>query len=118
MKQVNIDIQTLKTLQDAGFEKGVARYSGGGDSGQVDEVEELICEKDKDDVEEIISQLCYEMLERHFGGWEIDSGSSGVFTLEMKNKTITYELNHDEEIVHTENKQASGKFSIGKHGSK
>ena len=70
-----------------------ARYSGGGDSGDIDSItidgksSNITWHSDSDD-ERLIWNTLYDQLESAYGGWEIDDGSSG-----------TIELNNNLEIV-------------------
>ena len=89
-------------------------FSGGGDSGQIDEVRYFVGKKQPDDVdtlkkrlvqqgqisdtttwdaekeewvsttksptlEELVEQICYDLLAANHGGWEINEGSYGEF---------------------------------------
>lgn len=70
-----------------------ARYSGGGDSGDIDTVkidgeDSKIQWNSQDDDEVLIWNTLYDRLEAAYGGWEIDDGSAG-----------TIELNNNQEIV-------------------
>lgn len=63
-------------------------YNGGGDSGyiesQFNEVSDLVPAS--------IENWCYNQLEIHFGGWEINEGSDGRFIFNFNNSTV--ELDH------------------------
>ena len=58
-------------------EKGILslRYNGSGDSGYI----ESSFEENGDSVPAAIEDWCYNQLESHFGGWEINEGSDGEF---------------------------------------
>ena len=80
-------------FERTGVEIIEARYSGGGDSGDIDTVK--IDGEDTDidwqsrgDDEKLIFDTLYDNLENAYGGWEIDDGSAG-----------TIELNNNQEIV-------------------
>ncbi len=62
-------------------------YSGGGDSGYLED-----SFTNGDSVPAVVSDFCYNMLENRFGGWEINEGSQGHFEIDLDNKEIT--LNH------------------------
>lgn len=64
------------------------RYNGSGDSGYI----ESSFEENGDSVPSTIEDWCYNQLESHFGGWEINEGSDGEFIFDFNNMTI--ELNH------------------------
>ncbi len=62
-------------------------YSGGGDSGYMED-----SFTNGDSVPAVVSDFCYNMLENRFGGWEINEGSQGHFEIDLDKKEIT--LNH------------------------
>lgn len=62
-------------------------YSGGGDSGYLED-----SFNNGDSVPAVVSDFCYNMLENRFGGWEINEGSQGNFEIDLDKKEIT--LNH------------------------
>jgi hypothetical protein len=64
------------------------KYNGSGDSGYIENSFEEI----GDQVPAAIEDWCYNQLERHFGGWEINEGSDGEFIFNFHDMTI--ELNH------------------------
>jgi hypothetical protein len=69
-------------------------YSGGGDSGYLED-----SFNSGDSVPAVVSDFCYNMLENRFGGWEINEGSQGNFEIDLDNKEIT--LNHTYNIDET-----------------
>ena len=71
------------------------KYNGGGDSGFIENTFEEI----GDQVPATIEDWCYNELEDHFGGWEINEGSDGEFVFDFNNMTIT--LNHSYNIEET-----------------
>ena len=71
------------------------RYNGSGDSGYI----ESSFEENGDSVPSTIEDWCYNELEDHFGGWEINEGSDGEFVFDFNNMTIT--LNHSYNIEET-----------------
>jgi len=64
------------------------KYNGSGDSGYIESSFEEI----GDQVPSTIEDWCYNQLESHFGGWEINEGSDGEFLFNFHDMTI--ELNH------------------------
>lgn len=52
------------------------------------------------DLEEVIKDLCYDLLEERHGGWEINSGSNGQFRFAVPENTIHWE--HNDIIESTE----------------
>jgi hypothetical protein len=69
-------------------------YSGGGDSGYLED-----SFNNGDSVPAVVSDFCYNMLENRFGGWEINEGSQGNFEIDLDRKEIT--LNHTYNIDET-----------------
>jgi hypothetical protein len=69
-------------------------YSGGGDSGYLED-----SFNNGDSVPASVSDFCYDMLENRFGGWEINEGSQGNFEIDLDRKEIT--LNHTYNIDET-----------------
>ena len=63
-------------------------YNGSGDSGFV----ESSFDENGDSVPSTIEDWCYNQLESHFGGWEINEGSDGEFIFNFNDMTI--ELSH------------------------
>ena len=109
-------------LTAAGITKVTAEFDGCGDSGQIQgitaqvgvadaelpktavtihEVTHLRSadpEKIKDEVKqqplaEAIEGLCYDYLEEHHGGWEINGGSFGQFELDVASRIVRLEFN-------------------------
>jgi hypothetical protein len=64
------------------------KYNGSSDSGYIESSFEEI----GDQVPATIEDWCYNQLEKHFGGWEINEGSDGEFIFNFNEMTI--ELNH------------------------
>lgn len=50
-------------------------------------------------IREAIENWCYDLLERHFPGWEINEGSDGTIAIDVVKKTAT--LQHDENVMRT-----------------
>ena len=46
-------------------------------------------------VEELIEHVCYQVLEKHFCGWEDNEGSFGEFRFNMKTRKIELDFNHN-----------------------
>lgn len=79
--------ESINEINNEGYEDFQLDYNGSGDSGYL--------ESDFTNrlrVPEPVENWCYSELERNFGGWEINEGSSGFFLFDLKNKTV--ELNH------------------------
>lgn len=87
-----------------GIEIIEARYSGGGDSGDIDSIkidgeDSNIQWGSQDEDERLIWNTLYDQLENAYGGWEIDDGSAG--TIELNNNleiVISHEWNMREMV--------------------
>lgn len=81
-----------------------ARYSGSGDSGDIDSIKidgehSNIQFGSQDDDDKLIWNTLYDNLENAYGGWEIDDGSAG--TIELNNNleiVISHEWNMREMV--------------------
>jgi hypothetical protein len=73
-------------------------YNGGGDSGYI----ESSFEPTGDAVPASIENWCYSELESHFGGWEINEGSDGVFIFNFNESTVTLEHTYNTEENQTD----------------
>jgi len=51
-------------------------------------------------IKSIIKDMCYDLLEEHHGGWEINSGSSGEFIFSVPESSINW--HHHDVIESTE----------------
>lgn len=56
--------------------------------------------KDNPTLREVIDSVCYDTLEMLHGGWEINEGSYGTFTFDVKKRKVDFDFN--ERIVQTE----------------
>lgn len=70
-----------------------ARYSGGGDDGDIDSItvdgtESKIQWNSQDDDDKLIWDTLYDNLENAYGGWEIDDGSAGTIELSRSMEII------------------------------
>ena len=50
-------------------------------------------------IREAIENWCYDLLEQHFPGWEINDGSDGTIEIDVVKKTAT--LEHDDNVMRT-----------------
>ena len=50
-------------------------------------------------LEEALESWCYDLLERHFSGWEIDDGSSGTIRLDVVKRTANWV--HEQNVMET-----------------
>ena len=81
-----------------------ARYSGGGDSGDIDSVtidgeNTDIDWQSKEPDKKLIWETLYDYLEKAYGGWEINEGSAG--TIEINNN-MEIVISHEWNTVETE----------------
>ena len=99
-----------------GVEEWIIRYSGSGDDGCIDEcildekhkklkMNKNLCDACDTEVmkplEEVIKEFCYDALETHHGGWEINDGAHGEFI--YKDKKIKHTHNRAVEEYETTN---------------
>ena len=70
------------------------RYNGDGTTTPVTQVRDAT-------MEDIIEEICYNLLEKKHGGWEINEGSFGTFTIDLRNKKIHLEYNERVTEVNT-----------------
>lgn len=85
-----------------GFNMGIVRFEGSGDSGAVEDSIELHGDSPKSEtIPDDMETLCYTMLS-DFPGWEINEGSQGQFIFEFNegNLTLEFEQNfYDDESI-------------------
>jgi Family of unknown function (DUF6878) len=91
----------LKQLRKLGVETVTAEYDGCGDSGQVDDPH-FDSEKVSGDLAMSVQELFYDVLEEYYGGWEINEGSYGLFTWDVRADKIN--LLHTMRLDETEEK--------------
>ena len=68
-------------------------YNGSGDSGYI----ESSFNQTGDAVPASIEDWCYQQLESHFGGWEINEGSDGRFIFNFNDSTVELEHTYNTE---------------------
>jgi hypothetical protein len=81
-KWIDEDLKDVEVPSDGIL---VLPYNGGGDSGYI----ENSFNPTGDEVPAGIEDWCYQQLESHFGGWEINEGSDGAFVFNFNNSTVT-----------------------------
>jgi hypothetical protein len=114
-------IGTKARLFDALAAAGIARvtvdFDGEGDSGQIEDIAaldpadkpiklppgQLTVETAKFDgtgadtatrpLRDVIENLCYELLQEHHDGWEINDGSFGAFEFDIQHRSVTLTFN-------------------------
>lgn len=96
--ELDLVFEVLKDLTNDSYLN--LSYDGGGDSGTLNDTFDDTRLK----VPAQVSDYCYEFLEEHHGGWEIDNGSTGVFNFDIPKKILTvshtwYESNSDEQTI-------------------
>lgn len=110
---------------DSGVQTCIVTFNGGGDDGQIGDIEvspkktdffeRSVCGvkiktgtlwdaktgsavqhyKTEVTVEELIEDVCYQVLEKHFCGWEDNEGSFGEFRFNMKTRKIELDFNNN-----------------------
>lgn len=106
--------------------KFAVTFDGSGDSGQIEDVdlEDNILQKevegvripngwqystegktriydDAKTIHDIVDGICYDVLEQVSSGWEINSGSYGTFTFDVKKRKVSLDFNERIEDVRT-----------------
>lgn len=69
------------------------KYNGSGDSGYI----ESSFEENNEEIPKAIEDWCYNQLESHHGGWEINEGSDGSFIFDFNKKIIVLEHTYNTE---------------------
>lgn len=90
-------------LQELGIESVKITYSGSGDEGYIDEIEttpETEAVQYRNDHYEEIENEAYSILENKWPGWEINEGSHGAITVNVKERKAV--LHHGHNIMTTE----------------
>jgi hypothetical protein len=105
-------------LHAADIDRVTVMFDGEGDSGQIEETvafdanskprkipaRKLTVQTTKSDgtgpeestlpVTEVIEQLCYELLEDNYDGWEINEGAHGEFAFDIPDRTLQLTINY------------------------
>jgi hypothetical protein len=85
------------SLEDSEFQRYIRiPFEGGGDSGYIED-SVVLNDGTRFEIPGNLSDILYEMLP---GGWEINEGSQGTFTIDLEEKTI--ELEYLENIYETQ----------------
>jgi hypothetical protein len=72
-------------LRAAGYESVVVRYNGHGDEGWIEEIEPMPDALElPDELRESVRNAAYDVLEDNYAGWEINEGSDGTITIDVK----------------------------------
>jgi len=87
-------IEVGKFLDEIGSDSVTVNYSGGGDSGAVDNDYES--ENGSGMVPNKIEDICYNLLQE-YGGWEINEGSQGNIVLTKDEIEVNHEWNTQED---------------------
>lgn len=106
-------ISELTKLRDAGYIKLIIRYSGGGDSGDIDEVlaedaggnEQYINEIDNIDKEAISDYVYYNLLEG-IEDWYNNDGGYGEIEVDLN--TLEYSISNNIRVYDVESYEHSG----------
>jgi len=76
------DYMTRSGFTNVGNNQYYVEFSGGGDSGMLED-SGTFKTGERLDVPNVIEDFCYHLLESSFGGWEINEGSSGDFVFDV-----------------------------------
>jgi hypothetical protein len=91
------------------FDRVSVEYSGSNDEGYIGAITGAIGEQDNlelpSEMDRIVHDWAYDALEESYGGWEIDAGSSGEFTIKPKERVTllkhgTHEITTKWDTVH------------------
>lgn len=85
------------------FDKIVIEYAGSNDEGSINDITAVPLPEGVELADELyheIEQAAYDLLEDHYGGWEINEGSHGEITVYPKDKRV---LLHHGEIIESTN---------------
>lgn len=91
----------IKELTQLGITEVRLSYSGSGDEGYIDDYWFTPNLDTPHPVMQRLEDWAYDVLEQHFGGWEINEGSSGTITMDVVNQKAT--ISHDENVIVTNN---------------
>jgi hypothetical protein len=81
-------LEDMVQWKEEGKLKITVDFNGGGDSGYIDEVGLINYGNDKYDLSAVWETKLYNILEQNHGGWEINEGSEGTFTIDNENQII------------------------------
>ena len=97
-------------LAEAGYEKVLIEYAGSGDEGWINDITphpgEALAELPSD-LHSVLERQAYDVLEREYGGWEINEGSSGTITVLVKERRATISHGWIVETTQHEDKEIS-----------
>lgn len=134
---MSIKLKKLQTIVDKMAELGInsatIEYSGGGDEGEISEItvdpdveidkEKItLTSKRKMDIESALEEITWNLVYKHYEGFEIDDGGGGTLFIDVKSGTATLShysfglvalVNVDKEISPSDDKKSTG-FAISK----
>lgn len=93
----------IAALSALGVTEVELTYNGSGDEGYINEV---TFTPNMDEAEPFISPLNdwgYGLLERHYGGWEINEGSHGTITIRLDDPSEIVIAHEEAEVTYTSN---------------
>jgi hypothetical protein len=83
----NMSEEIYNYLTEQDCKKLTLSFDAGGDSGWVHDFGQNVTTGEEIPVPEMIQDVCYSLLETK-GGWEINEGSVGTFTLDTEKRTV------------------------------
>lgn len=78
------------------YEKVTIEYHGSGDEGFIEGITGLPIDLDSDELEKYLESWAYDLLEENWGGWEINEGSQGTITIDVKAREV--HVHHGENV--------------------
>lgn len=81
----------FEKMNSKGIKEGKVSFNGGGDDGWIDETL-YVGGNSIGEIPKNIGDLCYDLLNSYYGGWEINEGSQGDFILHFDSKEIEMEF--------------------------
>ena len=100
----------IKSLGDPNFinemknmygDKVILTYYGGGDDGWIEG--NVVSDGDSNELDSLLEDVAYRMLEKYYSGWEINEGSDGkiIFNFENKEALIEHSSRFEEGVTET-----------------
>lgn len=99
-------VEALNLMKTNKIESLEITYDGSGDSGGIDSWDQQPNNPNiSDQLEGLLEDWIYSTLETYHGGWEINEGSSGIFTFYPNDSDNTVDLNHNMNVEREDTRQ-------------